>query len=325
MTGGVTVSGDIVFADASEGNPALEIEIEFEDENFLPRVANKNPVEAVEALAEEDGALENAIKGFLEGAYSWPFDYTLGIHWVAACSGLYGSQIQANAFYHGDRILTVLNAARLAVYYLIFKGLLFKFFNSGVLSSMDDLELDFDLNEDGADLRLDTDRVDIDVHADREAVERAAREAWNEFQKHMPNMNQTSNSVSRIAGRKASGSFFTKWMQNRIGRLTRNRSARTQRIGKKGIGWTNTALLSIGSAVHTSHKNPMNLDLVKIFIGWISGDHEFEITNEEYSAMFRSAMNLADALGDSLSDSDDYKLYVEFVQEVFGLMEGEMK
>ncbi len=76
---------------------------------------------------EGPGILETvgqAITGFAEGAYSWPFDYTLCLHWIAGSSGVYGSSMKNTCDYHTQRILMVLDAAKSVAYYLIFRGIL---------------------------------------------------------------------------------------------------------------------------------------------------------------------------------------------------------
>lgn len=216
------------------------------------------------ASDEGPGILESigaAVTGFAVGAYSWPFDYTLCLHWMAGTAGIYGSSMKATCDYHTQRILMILDAAKTAAYYLIFRGML----------------LDILGNPQGRQL---TGEVLSNI------------------------------SPSRMAGRFASGAAFTAWMQSggRIG------AAASQ--GKRlGIVSFNFLAVSWGSAVHVSCKSPAGIDLVSIFVNWLTGDPNVRLSDDQYRALFSAAY---EASQNALSDADrsDYENFRYVIEQL---------
>ena len=129
MGGGITYAGEVV-QNAPAGSDASQgIEIPFEDQNFLVKATGKNPPSIYERVTSTLG-------NFARGAYSWPFDYTLCIHWIAGYAGLYGATVQQNCRYHAQRVLAILEAALRVTYYLIFRGVLWKVVGNETARSM---------------------------------------------------------------------------------------------------------------------------------------------------------------------------------------------
>ncbi|WP_421701856.1 hypothetical protein [Aliiroseovarius sp.] len=266
---GIAYNGEIVLGGGQADDEALQIEIDAGDPDFLVAAANKNPQTAWERF-------QAIVGGTAEGAYSWPFDYTLCIHWVVGHAGFYGPHVQQNCFYHRDRILGVLGAGVRVIYYLIFRGLLWRLLTN---ETAQNLARDH-LSE--ADRNLFNDAID-------RAVPDEARRA-------------------QIVGRYASGQFFTRWMKSRI----RRRGGGS--LEMRGVAWTNTIMLMWGSAIHASINHPSNFGIIEIFISWITGDADHSIDSDTYVSLFRVAQTLTenaefmDALG------DDFVLYREFIQ-----------
>jgi len=268
---GIAYNGDVLTGAGGSEDEALEIEIPDDDPNFLVQAANKNPPSAWERFRAIVG-------GAAEGAYSWPFDYTLCVHWIVGMAGFYGPRVQKNRIYHQERILEVLVAGLRVVYYLIFRGLLWRLLT----------------NETAQNLAFEQ-----MSQQDREAFDRAIRSVVPE-----------SSTVAQTAGRYASGQFFTRWMQTRI----RRRGGGS--IEERGITWVNFIMLSWGSAIHASHKHPTDFGIIEIFIAWITGDTEHSIDTEAYSAVFRAAQALTENEEFMSALGPDHELYTEFIQAV---------
>ncbi|MEM9457622.1 MAG: hypothetical protein AAGF11_25815 [Myxococcota bacterium] len=255
-------------------------------------VAYDDP-EFLEKAAGEPSTLDylgQVISGLAEGAYSWPFDYTLCLHWIAGTSGLYGSRIQDTCNRHTHRILTILNHSIQLTYYLIFRGILFEV-----------------LGDENAQRAM------------RESISRVSGEdAANAFMDRLP---QLTHSAARFAGRSATGAAFTAWMQTggRIGRAV----SRGRRVG---IASFNFVALLWGSALHVSLKSPGNFDLISIMVCWLTGDPNFRLNNEEYMALYRAVMAVGDQVLDSTTDQGDYENYREVMQLLlrFGRTGGEL-
>ena len=97
------------------------------DETFGPH--DTGHPQFLERVAEDPSMLEhvaNVVGGLGQGLASWPFDFTLCLHWIAGTQGLYGARVQATCNRHTHRILTVVRFSLQAAHYLIFKGILFK-------------------------------------------------------------------------------------------------------------------------------------------------------------------------------------------------------
>lgn len=273
---GIAYNGEFIQGDADSDDESLHIEIPEDDPNFLVRAANKNPPSAWERARAIIGAAG-------EGAYSWPFDYTLCIHWILGHAGFYGSRVQENCFYHRDRILAVLEAALRVTYYLIFRQLLWRILN----------------NETAQNIALD--------QLDEEGLQR--------LKDAIGQLSPEEEGIARTAGRYASGQFFTRWMQTRI------RKRGGGNLETKGIAWTNTVMLAWGSAIHASINHPDDFGLIEIFVAWINGDADFVVSIELYKEIFRAAHELSEnpAFQDSLGV--DYELYREFISELINLGE----
>lgn len=148
----------------------------------------------LQRLSRQPGTLEvlgNLITGFAEGAYSWPYDWTLCMHWIAGTAGYYGSRVQDTCNRHTNRIVsTVGQSARLA-YYLFFRGLLMKLAGNSAV-------------QEGA--RLAIRQVD-----------------WDLLLRTLPPL---AHAGSRYAGRSMTGSAFTAWMASggRISAAPRGRA-----------------------------------------------------------------------------------------------------
>ncbi|KIC48163.1 hypothetical protein [Tateyamaria sp. ANG-S1] len=277
---GIAYNGDVLTGAGGGEDEALEIEIPDDDPNFLVQAANKNPPSAWERFRAIVG-------GAAEGAYSWPFDYTLCVHWIVGMAGFYGPRVQQNCIYHRDRILDVLDAGIRLIYYLVFRGLLWRLLTNETAQNIARDQLS---------------------QSDREAFDQALDRA-------MPNEERRA----QIAGRFASGHFFTRWMRSRIRRRGGGQ------IEQRGIGWTNFIMLTWGSAIHASHNHPSNFGIIEIFIAWITGDADAGLDNETYVALFRAAQTLTEnaAFIDELGP--DFELYREFIQALldFGLGGGQ--
>ena len=121
--GGITYDGTVVQAPPSGDNKAQAVEIPFSDPNFLPKAANKKP----------QGALETAnsiVGGFLSGLYSWPFDWTLCIHWILGTAGFYGPRIKGVCDDQTQRILVIRDFALSHRGYVTFRVLIDLMMNS---------------------------------------------------------------------------------------------------------------------------------------------------------------------------------------------------
>lgn len=218
------------------------------------------------ARASEQGpgvleSIGSAITGFAAGAYSWPFDYTLCLHWMAGTAGVYGSRMRTTCNYHTQRILTVLDAGKTVAYYLIFRGML----------------LDILGNPQGRRLTGEV----------------------------LSNL-----SPSQMAGRLASGAAFTAWMQSggRIG-------AAASRGRRLGITSFNFLAVSWGAAVHVSCKSPSGIDLVSIFVNWLTGDPNVRMSDDQYRALFTAAYEAGQT---ALSDADrsDYESFRYVIEQL---------
>ncbi|WP_179381617.1 hypothetical protein [Jannaschia marina] len=266
---GITFDGEVVSGGGDGENEALEIEIPDTDPDFLIQAANKNPPSAWERIRA-------MISGAAEGAYSWPFDYTLCVHWILGHAGFYGARVQQNCFYHRDRILDVLGAGVRVIYYLIFRGLLWRLLTNETAQNA---------------------ARDHMLPEDREAFDRALDRAIPDEERR-----------AQIVGRYASGQFFTRWMQSRIRRCGGGN------LETRGIAWTNTIMLMWGSAIHASHKHPSDFGIIEIFIAWITGDAEAEIDTETYVTLFRAAQSLTESAEFMDALGPDFELYREFIQ-----------
>lgn len=271
MQDGIAYNGMIIVGGAAHEDDAFEIEIPDTSPNFLVQAANKNPASAWERIRE-------LVSSVADGAYSWPFDYTLCVHWILGLAGFYGSRVQRTCAYHRDRILDVLGAGARVIYYLIFRGLLWRLLTNETAQNIARDQLS---------------------SLEREAFDNALRRVVPDGAKS-----------AQIASRYASGQFFTRWMQTRV----RRRGGGSLEV--RGMAWTNTIMLMWGSAVHASINNPGDFGIIEIFISWITGDADHQVDAETYTALFRAAESLTenvqfvDALG------EDYQLYREFIQSL---------
>ncbi|MDD7973802.1 hypothetical protein [Roseinatronobacter alkalisoli] len=247
------------------------MEIPDTSETFLLQAANKNSHSALDQARE-------IVAGLGRGAYSWPYDYTVGIHWVVAHAGIYGPRAQQNAFYHRDRILKVLGAGVRVIYYLVFRGLLWRLLTNETAQNLAREQLG---------------------QADREAFDRA-----------IDSILPSGALAAQMAGRYASGEFFRRWMETRV------RRAGGGRLETRGAAWTNMIILFWGSAVHSSVKNPTNFGIIEIFIAWITGDTDHQIDTEAYVAVFRAAQALTENASFMDALGSDFELYREFIQAV---------
>lgn len=277
--GGITYGGEVVQNTATGSDASQGIEIPFDDENFLVKATSKNPPSIFDRV-------KSSITNFAEGAYSWPFDYTLCIHWIAGTAGLYGPRVKQTCDYHTDRVLTVLNAARLVAYYLVFRGVLWKIATNETTQSMVGDAL-------GAEGR---------------------RVLAEQLRRQIPNL---AGAAERATGRFGSGMFFTRWMSSKV----KGRGGGKTEL--RLLGGTNFVMLLWGSAIHTSIQHPGNLGLIEIFVGWINGDSEYNVPDELYTEIFRTAQKMAETLSPETL-GEDYELYREIMNQVseFGRSRG---
>lgn len=291
MGGGGVSYGGAIRRDsrARQNDITADIEIPEDDPNFLPRVAQKNPPEAEERA-------RSVVGSFVDGMYSWPFDYTLGIHWAVGMTGLYGSTVKDNCKYHGNRVLDVLEAGVRGTvsvtYYLIFRGLLWK-----VMS-----------NETARNLVGET------------LEQTELEDFYNAVDQMLPSM----GGMAQTAGRYASGQFFKRWMQSRVRGA---KLGRYENAANKTVGLGNFVILSWGSAIHSSIDHPSSFGLIEIFVSWINGDSSYIVGDDIYKELFTLANTMArnPAFSDTLGE--DYDLFVEFMEEIVdfgktGMMDG---
>lgn len=269
--GGITYAGDVVQNAPAGDDATRSIEIPFEDENFLVKATSKNPPSIYDSIRSTLGNLA-------EGAYSWPFDYTLCIHWIAGRAGLYGPRVKRNCDYHMDRVLTVLGAGRTVIYYLIFRGILWKIATNETTQSM----IGDALGPEGRN-RLS-----------------------EELQRQIPNI---AGAAEKSMGRYASGMFFSRWMESRV----KGRGGGKTEL--RVLGGLNFVMLLWGSAIHTSIKHPGDLGLIEIFVGWINGDSEYQVPAELYAEIFRTAQSMSEMLSPEAL-GEDYDLYREVIDQV---------
>ncbi|MCA9650933.1 MAG: hypothetical protein H6712_13045 [Myxococcales bacterium] len=233
--------------------------------------------------ADDPGILDyvgEAITGFAAGAYSWPFDYTLCLNWIAGSAGFYGERVRSNCDYHRTRIITILDHSAQLTYYLILKGMLFKL-----------------LGDETA------------LRAMRTALSRVSGEqAAQAFIDRLP---QLTHSAARFAGRSMTGAAFTAWMQ------TGGRVGRAVSAGRRiGIASFNFVALLWGSALHVSIRSPGSFDLISVFFCWITGDPNFRLSSEEYVAFYRTVMSVGDEILADTGDQADFENY----RQVIGLL-----
>lgn len=280
MTGGITYSGNVVQSESSGGNSAEAVEIPFSDKNFLQRAANKKPPSTLDYL-------KSTVSGFVDGTYSWPFDYTLCLHWIAGSAGFYGGQIQSICIQQGKQIWAAMKAAGNAIYYLIFRGLLWKLLN----------------NQDARlVVRRELDQIDV----------------TEQLTNRLPSL---LHGGSRFVGRYMSGTAFTAWMQSggRIkGQASRGASAAIVGFNLLAVSW--------GSALHVSLKHGDAIDVVQIFISMITGDPDHRLSDEEYTELWNTAKQLADTVIQDPKNAEDFEQYKEFIERFlsFGLSGGKI-
>lgn len=269
MQDGIAFNGEIITGGGSVEDESFNVEIPDDDPNFLVRAANKNSPTALEKINAMMG-------GFIGGAYSWPFDYTLCIHWILGSTGFYGPRVQKNCIYHRERILEILGAGANVIYYLIFRGILWKILNNETAQNI--------------------------------IVDQLGRSGIESFGDILDRAIPKSETGAQIAGRYASGKFFTRWMQSRV----RRRGGGNFKVGS--VGWLNFVMLSWGSAIHASHNHPTEFGLIEIFIAWITGDSNHKIDSEVYVAVFKAAQEISTNAEFIDNLGDDYELYQKFIQ-----------
>lgn len=268
---GISFGGEVNGTPDPEDD-TTQIEIPADDPSFLPRVAQKNPPSALERA-------RSILGSFAEGAYSWPFDYTLGIHWAVGMTGFYGAAVRQNCVYHGQRVSSLLRAGLRVAYYLVFRGLLWRLMSNETAQNLASEALDA---------------------ADRERL-------MEDLTRSLPDI---ENAGAQFAGRFASGAFFNRWMQSRVRGA---QLGRAQGAASVGLMTGNFIILMWGSAIHSSIRHPGDFGIIEIFVAMINGDASYTIDSETYTEIFRLASQLeqnpafADALG------EDYELYREFL------------
>ncbi len=271
--GGITYGGEVV-QNAPTGDDATRgIEIPFEDENFLVKATSKNPPSIYDHVTSTLGNLA-------KGAYSWPFDYTLCIHWIAGNAGLYGPRVQQTCQYHADRVLSLVEAALRISYYFIFRGVLWRIAGSETMRSMVADSLDSE---------------------GRAALQREIANRLPEIQ----------GRVEQATGRWVSGSFFGRWMDSRI------KGRGGGRVESGVLVATNFLMLLWGSAIHASIKHPGNFGVIEIFVAWINGDAEYQVDSDTYRAIFQMAQEMSEHLS-AENLGEDYDLYLTVLREVMG-------
>ncbi|MCF1463894.1 hypothetical protein FS827_21540 [Agrobacterium vitis] len=268
MTGGITYSGNVVQSERSDGNIAESVEIPFSDKNFLQRAANKKPQSTLEYL-------RSTVSGFAAGTYSWPFDYTLCLNWIAGTAGFYGGQIKILCDKQTKIILNVASAAQTATYYMIFRGLLWKLLN----------------NEDARQLvKKELDQLDI----------------VGQLANRLPDVLHYG---SRMVGRFMSGMAFTEWMES--GGTLRGRASKGASVA---ISTFNLLAATWGAALHASLKHGDAIDVVQIFISIITGDPDHKLSSSEYTELFKTAKELAEAALEDPKNAEDFKNYQQFIK-----------
>lgn len=228
----------------------------------------------LEQAAREPGMLDyvgEVISGFVAGAYSWPFDYTLCLHWIVGSTGLYGPRVQDTCERHANRIISILDLSGRVTYYLIFRGMLIKA-----------------LGDENA------------RRAMGEALSRVSGEdAARVFMDHLPEL---THSASRFIGRTMTGAAFTAWMQ------TGGRIGRAVGMGRRvGIASFNFIALLWGAALHASLKHPGDFDIVSVMVSWLTGDPNFHLSQEAYTELYRAAMAVSEAAGVDPGDFENYR------------------
>lgn len=271
--GGITYGGDVVENMAAADDASKAVEIPFEDPNFLVRATGKNPPSVYERVTSSLGNIA-------KGAYSWPFDYTLCIHWIAGNAGLYGPRVQKTCEYHRVRVLSLFEASLRVSYYLIFRGVLWRIVGNENIRSM------------------------VGDHLDSEGRARLQQE----ITKRMPGV---VGLVEQTAGRWASGSFFGRWMDSRI------KGRGGGKVESGVLVGLNFVMLLWGSAIHASIKHPEEFGLIEIFVAWINGDAEYQMDPESYREIFKMAQEMSEHLTPDVL-GDDYELYQLVMREVIG-------
>ena len=259
-------------------------------DSHLPTGLDTSDPRFLAAAAENPGLLDHlgsVVSGFSAGAYSWPFDYTLCLHWIAGTAGVYGRQVQRTCNHHTMRITTVLGHAGRLAFYLVFRGMLAKMLGN-----------------------------EAALHALREAISRVSGEQASElFVRHLPRMTE---STARLAGRMMSGAAFTAWMQ------TGGRIATAPRGQAIGIASFNFVALLWGSALHVSLEH-RDIDLVSIFACWLTGDPHFQLSSEQYAAVVRAVQSVEPSIlasGDQ-GDFENYRAVMDLLVR-FGQSGGDM-
>jgi hypothetical protein len=268
MAGGITFGGQVVHSSEGGDDSSKKIEIPFSDPNFLQKAANKKPQSTFDYLS-------SIISGFAEGAYSWPFDFSLCLHWIAGSAGFYGGQIKTNCDYHRDRIISLMSQAGSLTYYLIVRGILWKLLNNEQARQIIKKEL--------GDLEI-----------------------ADEFMNRLPNL---LHSGSRMTGRYLSGKAFTEWMES--GGRIKGKASKGKSLA---IGTFNFFALCWGASLHASIKNPRDFDVITIFVSIITGDPNYQLSDEEYKALYRIAMRASEAALSTVDNQKDYQTYKEFIQ-----------
>lgn len=223
--------------------------------------------------ATQPGALESlsaGIAGLAEGAYSWPFDFTLCLHWMAGTAGYYGTRVQGTCNRHTRRIVELFGQSARLAYYLIFRGVLFKVAGS------------------------DAGRMIL-----REGLARTSTEgAIDAVARNLPAL---SRAAARTAGRYVTGTAFTAWM------ASRGRVAAAPRGRALGVASFNFVALLWGSALHASLENPGSFDIVTVFVSWLTGDPNYRLSDAQYMAIYQAVQAVEEStIG---GDREDYEAF----------------
>jgi hypothetical protein len=230
--------------------------------------------------ASQPTALETlgaGIAGLAEGAYSWPFDFTLCLHWMAGTAGYYGSRVQTTCNHHTRRILEMFGQSARLAYYLIFRGVLFKVAGS------------------------DVGRLVIREGLARTSVEGAIDAVVN-------NLPALSRAAARTAGRSVTGTAFTAWM------ASRGRVAAAPRGRAVGAASFNFIALLWGSALHASLENPRSFDIVTVFVSWLTGDPNYRLSDEQYMAIYQAVQAVEEAtIGDDREDLEAFRAVLDIL------------
>ncbi len=270
MSGGITFSGRVVYGDESSDDGAESIEIHFDDKKFLQKAANKKPQSTLEYL-------RSTVAAFSEGTYSWPFDYTLCLHWIAGTAGFYGGDIKSVCDHQTRRIVGVFQAALTVTYYLVFRGLLFKL-----------------LTNEHARLLV------------KKTVEHS--DLSERLYDRLPNL---LHGASKSVGRYMSGMAFTDWMQSG-GKL----KGQAPKGVSFAIAMFNLLAVNWGAALHVVLKHGDAIDIVQIFAAMITGDPDYRLTDEDFSELFNTARELADNIMKDSENEEDYKVYRDFMDSI---------